>query len=210
MRRTTTAWVALTFWLCGNALAQALPDGDEAEDDEAEPAPEQVLEEAPPGAGAQPAPAGAQPPLAATGSRMSGADAQALLAHHNRVRSEVGVPPLAWSAEVAAFAQDWTDQLARNGCGFAHRQNNRYGENLFMGTAGAFRAVDGSIGWANEKKDWPGGVVSSSNYAKAGHYTQMVWRATTVVGCGETVCNGQLLVACNYAPPGNLLGAAPY
>ena len=43
-----------------------------------------------------------------------------------------------------------------------------------------------------------------------GHYTQMVWRETTALGCGEAICNKTLIVACNYDPPGNYIGRRPY
>ena len=69
-------------------------------------------------------------------------------------------------------------------------------------------AVDG---WAAEE--------SKYNYAKekfteaAGHYTQLVWEATTSVGCGAVNCsnsaengaNGWFLV-CEYSPRGNVNG----
>src|SRR4051794_17439125 len=43
-----------------------------------------------------------------------------ILAAHNRVRAKLGLPPLEWSKEAAAVAQQWADQLAANGK-FEHR-----------------------------------------------------------------------------------------
>jgi hypothetical protein len=37
-----------------------------------------------------------------------------------------------------------------------------------------------------------------------GHFTQVVWRATTHVGCGTASCTGLVLWVCNYDPPGNV------
>lgn len=145
-----------------------------------------------------------------TPTRMKAADRRAALAHHNKVRADVGVGPLRWDDRLAATAQQWADHLAANGCRMRHRQPNAYGENLFQGTAGRYAALDAAKGWESEKKLYRGGVITKTNYAPIGHYTQMVWRETTRVGCGEALCNGTLLVACNYDPPGNVLGRKPY
>jgi pathogenesis-related protein 1 len=141
---------------------------------------------------------------------MKSADIRAILAHHNKVRADVGVGLLRWDDGLAAYAKQWADQLAANGCRMKHRQPNAYGENLFQGTAGHYTALDAAKGWESEKKLYSGGVITKKNYGPIGHYTQMVWRDTSKVGCGEAICNGTLLVACNYDPPGNYLGRKPY
>ena len=43
----------------------------------------------------------------------SGSFAQRLLDRHNEERRRVGVPPLAWDAQLAADAQDWAEEIAR-------------------------------------------------------------------------------------------------
>jgi len=50
---------------------------------------------------------------------------QAMLDAHNVVRTRVGVPPLIWSDELAAVAQDWANYLIATNA-FGHRPNNRY------------------------------------------------------------------------------------
>jgi len=144
------------------------------------------------------------------GSKMSGKDVRAIASYHNKVRADVGVAPMKWSVTLAVYAQEWADHLAATTCKMAHRTQHKYGENLFQGTAGYYSAVDAAKGWESEKKDYRGGVLTASNWHPAGHYTQMVWRDTTSVGCGEAVCNKTLIVACNYDPPGNYLGRRPY
>jgi hypothetical protein len=55
---------------------------------------------------------------------------------------------------------------------------------------------------------------------KTGHFTQLVWKNTTSVGCGRTQCNGERdkdkdkdmaapgwYVVCEYYPPGNVIGS---
>ena len=147
---------------------------------------------------------------APTPMHMKPADIRAILAHHNKVRADVGIGLLRWDDGLAAYAQQWADQLAANGCRMKHRQPNAYGENLFQGTAGHYTAIDAAKGWESEKKLYGGGVVTDKNYMRIGHYTQMVWRDTSKLGCGEATCNGTLLVACNYDPSGNYLGRKPY
>ena len=144
------------------------------------------------------------------GSKMSARDVQAITAYHDKARADVGVGPLKWSPVLAAYAQEWADHLAATTCRIAHRTQRKYGENLFQGTAGYYSAVDAAKGWESEKKDYPGGVLRESNWHPAGHYTQMVWRDTTALGCGEAICNKTLIVACNYDPPGNYIGRRPY
>jgi pathogenesis-related protein 1 len=146
--------------------------------------------------------------LPATG--MSPQDIQALLGHHNKVRAEVGVGPMAWSGQLAAYAQQWAEQLAITNCQMKHRNPNTFGENLFQGTLGAYTAVDAAKAWESEKKDYAGGVLTEANWAPSGHYTQMVWRETTQLGCGQAICRNTLLVACNYNPAGNVMGRKPY
>ncbi|MBC8007400.1 MAG: hypothetical protein H7X76_05050 [Prolixibacteraceae bacterium] len=141
---------------------------------------------------------------------MSAKDIQAITAYHDKVRAAVGVGPLTWSTALAAYAQEWANHLAATTCKIAHRTQPRYGENLFQGTVGHYTAVDAAKAWDSEKKDYRGGVLTESNAIPVGHYTQMVWRATKAVGCGEAICNKTLIVACNYDPPGNYLGRHPY
>jgi pathogenesis-related protein 1 len=141
---------------------------------------------------------------------MGVADIKAITDYHNKVRRNVGVGPLTWSPKLAGVAQQWTDHLAATSCQMQHRQPNQYGENLFQGTAGFYKAVDAAKAWEEEKKLYAGGVLKESNWRPAGHYTQMVWSGTKTLGCGQSVCRKTLIVACNYDPPGNFLGRKPY
>lgn len=141
---------------------------------------------------------------------MSEADLRATLLHHNKVRAEVGVAPLNWSSELAAYAQEWADKLAADGCRMVHRTGGRYGENLFQGTSGVYSALDAVKAWEGEKALYKGEVLTRSNFEPIGHYTQMVWRGSRTLGCGEATCDEKLIVACNYDPPGNVLGRRPY
>lgn len=138
-----------------------------------------------------------------------------LLAEHNRVRNDAGLPALGWSSELAQFAQAWASHLADEGCKLEHRPRSgawaqRFGENLYTGTAGHFTVVSAVRGWESEKKDYRGGPIRADrSFSAIGHYTQIIWRGTKLVGCGKSLCRGRLIVACNYDPPGNIIGRKP-
>ena len=145
----------------------------------------------------------------------SNAQVQEMLSAQNRYRAEVGVAPLQWSDSLAASAQQWADHLAATN-GFAH-SGSGHGECL--GKSGvsdhfpsATEVIDGT--WGSEKAAFINGafpnVSNTGNWDDVGHYTQMVWRGTTQVGCGlaqyDDGAFNTTLVVCQYNPPGNVQG----
>ncbi|MFP2770122.1 CAP domain-containing protein [Oceanisphaera sp. KMM 10153] len=143
-----------------------------------------------------------------TGS-LSVDERQGLLAYHNRVRAEVGTPPLRWSAAASAQAERWARVLAGR-CDIEHSQGSGFGENLFMGTLGFYDELDGVKAWEEEKRDYNGQPLSRSLAPRVGHYTQMIWPATRELGCAISVCSNNMILVCNYYPPGNYLGESAY
>ena len=133
------------------------------------------------------------------------------LAAHNGYRATQRLPPLAWSTTVAAFAQDWADHLRRErNCGMQHRPNNKYGENLFWGRGRRFSMTEAIDDWAGEQAHYHFDGNSCDQGAVCGHYTQVMWRTTKVVGCGVAYCGDDMVVVCDYDPPGNWVGQQPY
>lgn len=151
------------------------------------------------------------PPPPAAGGALTAAEAQAMVAAHNAVRAEVGVGPVEWDRAVAAYAQGYVATLAAS-CSLSH-SSSQYGENLaaWSGVRPVSQAV---TQWASEKALYHGGGGPFESGDGAGHYTQVVWRASTRIGCGRTICkNGgfeMTLISCNYSPVGNMMGAAVY
>jgi len=133
--------------------------------------------------------------------------ARGMLDAHNAVRIRVGVPPLVWSAQVAAVAQQWANYLIASH-GFSHRPNNRYGENIYSisGDAASPARVVGA--WAEEVRAYD--IRSNGCAGMCGHYTQIVWRMTRAVGCGVATDAEREIWVCDYDPPGNYVGERPY
>lgn len=163
-----------------------------------------------------------------------------MTAAHNAVRAKVetamSLPPMTWSSELAAYAQEWADQLAKTECATPHHrtsaelQAKKYGENLayYYTTAGGKltdTAETATDGWAAEVDCYTygafmrGDACDTACYKKinsdgCGHYTQIVWRNSTEVGCGVATCTSAGRTAdiwiCNYNPFGNFIGQKPY
>jgi uncharacterized protein YkwD len=151
--------------------------------------------------------------------------ANMILAVHNRERAAVGVPPLVWSDKLAADAKLYAEHLVATG-EFDHPSDKWVaahptgpeGENL----AGNHRLPPVSSpppppssiarmeqGWIAEKNYYQG-YPSATGDTTTGHYTQMVWRDTTQVGCGYASAGGYDVLSCRYSPPGNIIGQKPY
>lgn len=151
------------------------------------------------------------------GNRLAG-----MTDEHNAIRAEVAaappLPELAWSADLAEVAQTYAEHLSAS-CDLVH-SGGPYGENLaFFGGQPATAQTVVDL-WASEKSCWTYGLFERGDACSSackgsggcGHYTQMVWRNTKVVGCGVANCatgDGEIWV-CNYDPPGNFVGEAPY
>jgi pathogenesis-related protein 1 len=133
--------------------------------------------------------------------------AREMLAAHNAVRARVGVPALAWSDRLAAYAQEWADTLlARKQ--FVHRPNSPYGENLYEidGAAASPTQVVNTL--ADESRNYD--YNSNRCRGMCGHYTQIVWSGSKEVGCAVARDAGREIWVCNYDPPGNWVGKRPY
>ncbi len=147
---------------------------------------------------------------------------------HNKVRTAHGLNPLRWSDSLAAYAQEWADQLANtNNCKMRHRPSNggrfnqKHGENLWWASPRVWSdglkevqniTIDRVVkDWADEKPFYNYNANTCKAGEQCGHYTQIVWRETTEVGCAYQQCRDKSqLWVCNYNPPGNYIGERPY
>jgi uncharacterized protein YkwD len=143
----------------------------------------------------------------------------AILNAHNVDRDLHCVPQFQWSDALAANAQAWANQCRKDSAGFfIHQPSNPNGENLSWGYSVSNglpilpgRSPEEAVrGWYGE--------ISSYNFNNPlltdanGHFTQVVWRASTQLGCAQATCQistgsgttvpGTLWV-CEYFPRGN-------
>src|SRR3954451_13646401 len=137
-----------------------------------------------------------------------------LVALHNQVRGAAGVAPLVWDRSLAAAADAYAQQLAMTSS-WGHSPNSAregQGENLWMGTRGAFSVDQMVRAWASEQRMFrPGAfpqVSRTGNWEDVGHYTQMIWPGSTRVGCAIRSSNRNDYLVCRYSPGGNVMGRA--
>lgn len=146
-----------------------------------------------------------------------------VLQAHNGVRTKHGLKPLTWSNKLADYSKQWANHLGRgNHCQIKHRGGlPPYGENLYR--AGALEWSDGRNellpvtiknvvkAWTDEEKWYNHRSNSCQPGQKCGHYTQVVWKKTTEVGCAVKICPDKSQTwVCSYNPPGNFQGVRPY
>ncbi len=134
--------------------------------------------------------------IAAAG--VSTAEQQAILELHNKYRAQHCVPPVEWSAELAAAAQHYADK-----CWISHNSHKArgIGENLaWGGERDAASAVDA---WYKEVKNYP--FNRPAFVSGTGHFTQMIWKDTKQIGCGVAKCyfGTVRFWVCRYTPQGN-------
>jgi uncharacterized protein YkwD len=146
--------------------------------------------------------------------------ADMVLAVHNRERDAVRVPHLVWSDKLAADAKPYaehlltTAQLEHQSQEWVDAHPNSVpgyeGENLaWRGNTTTIPIAQMQQGWISEKNNYHG---EPGDFNGVGHYTQMVWRDTTAVGCATASGGpyGRDVLDCRYSPVGNVIGQKPY
>ncbi len=153
---------------------------------------------------------------------ISSREAEWIVDYHNEKRKEAGTRPLRWSPELARYAQERAETIAKTGQ-MTHlpARQNRYGENLAQGGRGGgdsgFTVRHACESWYAEKAKMPtdARVLNSALFQRGvGHYTQMIWHESTHVGAGKAHFHkdgmAMTVVVCCYDPRGNLIGGTIY
>uniref|UniRef100_V5ID09 Putative scp gapr-1 like scp-like extracellular protein n=2 Tax=Ixodes ricinus TaxID=34613 RepID=V5ID09_IXORI len=130
---------------------------------------------------------------------------------HNHYRAKHHALPLKSNTTLYLLARGWAKKLAiqDDPKNVTHRPGKGLGENIYWMTRSqppyekyATLAVEA---WYKESENYtysPGGYSPDT-----AHFTQLVWKSTTEVGCGYNVSNsGTIYVVCNYRPQGNIDG----
>ncbi len=130
------------------------------------------------------------------------------------------LPMMMWDQSLADDARAYAGQ-----CVWAHSDDRiNVGENLYATNGLTFTVTNAVENWASEYQYYTFQTGACVAGEQCGHYTQMVWFDSILVGCGEAVCNPLLYpngspvisgesafyVVCRYAVTGNLNGESPY
>jgi hypothetical protein len=148
--------------------------------------------------------------------------ARVALQAHDQVRASAkptpspALPTTQWSAEVEAVAAQWAAH-----CVYEHNAGRgNLGENIAASSPGYWSSIIGVVqAWASEAADYDYASNSCAAGKVCGHYTQLVWRDSTLIGCAYARCTRNSpfqgvdtwdFWVCDYSPPGNWVGQRPY
>ena len=115
----------------------------------------------------------------------------------NTFRTQHNATDLSWNTSLASSSSS----LA-SACEFEH-SGGPNGENIASGYPNVTATIE-AWGVEREDYDFPDGGFDE----ETGHFTQLVWKNTTSVGCAREECAEMgWFVVCQYWPPGNVEGA---
>ncbi|XP_049621390.1 cysteine-rich secretory protein 2 [Suncus etruscus] len=135
-----------------------------------------------------------------------------IISKHNEFRKSVSPPAsnmlrMEWSREVTMNAQKWANKCTLEHSTPEERKTNRKcGENLYMASNPTVWS-EAIQNWRDECENFEYGVGPKRPGAVVGHYTQLVWYSSYLVGCGVAYCPNQkdlkYFYVCQYCPSGN-------
>jgi hypothetical protein len=144
--------------------------------------------------------------------------ATAFLDVHNADRALHGEAPLTWDASLADSSSAYASACVK---GHATGLND-IGENLYYTASSAKISIDPALAkaavdsWYSEVANWDFATSASKGTGMTGHFTQVVWKSTTKLGCGAASCPNILMggktwpdlvfIVCRYNPSGNWEG----
>ncbi|XP_074640248.1 cysteine-rich venom protein VAR8-like [Tubulanus polymorphus] len=150
----------------------------------------------------------------------SDADKRIILHEHNKYRGEADPPPkymfkMYWDEEAAKTALGWANSMCHaRGGGPDHDPitarfipgRDAYGQNWFCASGKGSTWQQAIKSWYDEKEEENFNFEDGGNEG-TGHYTQIMWADSMLVGCGMIYCEigknpGEYFV-CNYARSGN-------
>jgi len=142
-----------------------------------------------------------------------------MLSATNDVREKYGANPVTIDEKLEEDAQNIANHLASNNKGLQHGWWNNgkfdtnqagmpYGQNLYMMGGQVPTATDAVNSWLSECANCPSTGIcnpAGNNGKVTGHFTQLVWKGCTKIGCGVARNGeGSSFVVCNYNEGNNL------
>nr|A6MFK9.1 RecName: Full=Cysteine-rich venom protein; Short=CRVP; AltName: Full=Cysteine-rich secretory protein; Short=CRISP; Flags: Precursor [Demansia vestigiata]ABK63549.1 cysteine-rich secretory protein precursor [Demansia vestigiata] len=155
----------------------------------------------------------------ASESSNKGENQKQIVKKHNALRRSVKPPArnmlqMEWNSRAAQNAKRWAER-----CSFTHSPPSlrtvgklRCGENLLQSSQPLpwSKVVQA---WYDENKNFVYGIGAKPPGSVVGHYTQVVWYKSRLLGCASVKCSPtKYLYVCQYCPAGNIIGsqATPY
>lgn len=131
------------------------------------------------------------------GSGLTDAEVADLLAGHNKQREKVKTPSLRWDCSLGAAAAAWVKK------GTPGHSETSFGENVFVSSDAGEKVAKAVDQWEDEEHNWKNKTGTCETGKTCTHFTQMVWRQTTKIGCAinrNVSGKWQLMLVCNYDP----------
>ncbi|KAK4500858.1 hypothetical protein PRZ48_009050 [Zasmidium cellare] len=152
---------------------------------------------------------------------------------HNVHRQNHSACDLVWDDTLANAANDWAQV-----CTFAHNTypitlplgsslltspstigGGGYGQNIALGNPDTSISISISDQWYNNELSWYTSLYgeaqpSMTDFEHWGHFSQVVWKGSTKVGCATVYCEDGVIgwpstpwiTVCDYGGPGNFAG----
>jgi len=142
--------------------------------------------------------------------------AQECLDLHNDERASLGIGEMTWNDDLANAAQAWANTIAKkqvldHSDGRVHIGENTARRTYKSGVDSASLLVGQ---WLDEKQYFKKGnypnISKSGNVHDVGHYSQMIWAKTTLLGCGIARGGKRDYLVCQYGESGNRQGKPVY
>jgi len=144
---------------------------------------------------------------------------QKIVDGHNDLRAQVNPPAaymmkLRWDDELEEMARRWADACDFR-TGLTHDVQRFIPGDMMVGQSMSSTTLDYTIAmdsWWKERTAYTYDMdyqeqrfIGGCGFS-VGHYTQLVWDNTYLIGCAATTCNNKdTVIVCNYGPSGNML-----
>jgi len=140
---------------------------------------------------------------------------------HNERRAREGadnMEVMMWNTSLASMSAIWAARCHWGHPGYNYPEYNTIGQNLYLTTGNAVNLRSAMDLWYNEKDDYTYETLSCVPGKKCGHYTQVVWAWSSLVGCAIHRCASMtgisyaptVFFVCNYSPSGNYVSLKPF